>query len=163
MKAKRKRRSPPPASGSSAEEQLAGFIAKFTPEMARRIRAARRKLRALLPHAIEGVYDNYNFLAIGYSPSLRVSEVIFSLGAYANGINLFFLQGAKVPDPHKLLLGGGKIVRMIRLESRQTLDDPKVRDLIAAALKSAKAPMNSSTKPQLLIKSISPKQRPRRP
>jgi hypothetical protein len=89
--------------------------------------------------------------------------VIFSLGAYANGINLFFLQGAKVPDPHKLLLGGGKIVRMIRLESRQTLDDPKVRDLIAAALKSAKAPMNSSTKPQLLIKSISPKQRPRRP
>jgi hypothetical protein len=147
----------------SAEKQLAGFIAKFTPEMAKRIRAARKRMHCLLPHAIEAVYDNYNFLAIGYGPNLRVKDAIFSLAAYANGINLFFLQGAKLPDPDALLLGGGKTVRMIRLESIDTFDDPRVRELMSRAVACARIPMPASGRRQLLIKSISAKQRPRRP
>ena len=35
----------------SAEDQLAGFIEKFTPEMAKAIRAARAALRKRLPTA----------------------------------------------------------------------------------------------------------------
>jgi hypothetical protein len=147
----------------SAERQLAGFIAKFTPEMARQIKAARKRMHSLLPHAIEAVYDNYNFLAIGYGPNLRVKDVIFSLAAYAKGINLFFLQGAKIPDPHRLLLGGGKSVRMIRLESVDTFDDPRVCELMTRALACARVPMPDSGRRQLLIKSVSAKQRPRRP
>ena len=42
----------------SPEKQLAGFIDKFTPETASLIRAARKKMRALLPDATELVYDN---------------------------------------------------------------------------------------------------------
>ena len=49
----------------SPEKQLAGFIAKFKPEMATRIRAAREKMRKRIPRALELVYDNYNFFVIG--------------------------------------------------------------------------------------------------
>ena len=144
------------------EKQLAGFIAKFTPEMATLIRGARKKMRERLPHAIELVYDNYNFFVIGYGPSERPSEAIFSLAAQAKGMSLCFLQGAGLPDPKKLLRGSGNVVRNIRLESAATLDQPDVRALMKAALERAKAPMNPAGKHRLIVRSVSAKQRPRR-
>ena len=104
------------------EEQLAGFIAKFTPEIATLIRGARKKMRARLPQAVELVYDNYNFFVIGYGPSERASEAIFSLAAQAKGVSLCFLHGVGLPDPNGLLKGSGKVVRNIRLETATTLD-----------------------------------------
>lgn len=152
----------PPAPKLSPEKQLAGFIDKFEPTMARRIRDARRKMRAKLPNAIELVYDNYNFFVIGYGPTERPSEAIFSLAAQAKGLALCFLQGAALPDPNGLLRGSGNRVRNLRLETAATLDQPAVAALIKAALARAKVPMNPETKHQLVIRSISAKQRPRR-
>ena len=70
----------------TAEAQLAAFIAKFSPEMQARIRACRAKMRARLPDAVELVYDNYNFLVIGYGPTARASEAVLSLAAHARGV-----------------------------------------------------------------------------
>lgn len=145
------------------EKQLASFIAKFTPDMAKRIRAARAKMRKRIPQAIEMVYDNYNFFVIGYGPSDKAGDAIFSLAAQAKGLSLCFLQGAKLPDPKRLLRGSGNLVRNIRLESADTLDLPDVEALIATALKRAKTPLAADSKHQLIIKSVSAKQRPRRP
>jgi hypothetical protein len=144
------------------ERQLAEFIAKFTPEMGESIRAARAKMRAFIPKALELVYDNYNFFVIGYGPNEKAGDAIFSLAAQAKGISLCFLQGAKLPDPHKLLRGSGNVVRSIRLASADTLDDPKVSQLMDTALKRAKSPIPVDGSHQLIIKSISAKQRPRR-
>ncbi len=44
----------------TAESKLAGFIAKFAPEMQCRIRGCRAKLEARFPHAVQMVYDNHN-------------------------------------------------------------------------------------------------------
>jgi hypothetical protein len=108
------------------------------------------------------VYDNYNFFVIGYGPSEKAGEAIFSLAAQAKGLSLCFLQGAKPPDPHNLLRGSGNVVRSIRLESADALDDPKVRQLMDIALARAKSPMPADGSHQLIIKSVSAKQRPRR-
>ena len=143
--------------------QLAGFIAKFTPEMARLIRAARKKMRERLPRAVELVYDNYNFFVIGYGPNERPSEAIFSLAAQAKGMSLCFLQGAGLPDPQGLLRGSGNVVRNVRLESAATLDRPAVRALMKAALARARSPMPATGTHRLVIRSLSAKQRPRRP
>jgi len=152
----------PSAKAASPEKQLDGFIAKFTPEMAALIREARKRMRARLPRAIELVYDNYNFFVIGYGPSERPSEAIFSLAAQAKGLALCFLQGASLPDPKKLLRGSGNRVRNVRLETAAVLDRPEVRALIQVALERAKAPMNPKGRHVLLIRSVSAKQRPRR-
>ena len=143
------------------ERQLAAFISKFTPEMGKLIRAARTKVRALVPRALELVYDNYNFFVIGYGPNEKAGDAIFSLAAQAKGISLCFLQGAKLPDPYKILRGSGNVVRNIRLESIDTLDDPKVRQLMDSALKNAKTPIPVDASHRLIIKSVSAKQRPR--
>jgi len=144
------------------EKQLAGFIGKFSPENARTIRAARRKMRQRLPRAVEIVYDNYNFFVIGYGPSERASEAIFSIAAQASGVALCFLQGAKLPDPGKRLRGSGNVVRSVRLESAETLDDPDVKALMKVALERAKVSMPVQGAHKLVIKSVSAKQRPRR-
>lgn len=130
--------------------------------MAKLIRAARAKMRKRLPQALELVYDNYNFFVIGYCPNEKAGDAIFSLAAQAKGLSLCFLQGAKLPDPKRLLRGSGNVVRNIRLESADTLDDPDVEALISVALKRAKTPMPAQGKHQLIIKSVSEKQRPRR-
>jgi hypothetical protein len=146
----------------SAEKQLALFIDKFTPEMAARIRRARATMRKRLPHAIEMVYDNYNFFVIGYGPTDRPSEAIFSLAAQAKGLSLCFLQGAGLPDPRGLLRGSGNVVRNIPLDDDSVLEHPDVRALISVALDHATVSMPADGTHRLLIKSVSAKQRPRR-
>jgi hypothetical protein len=129
--------------------------------MGKLIRAARARMRDLIPRALELVYDNYNFFVIGYGPSEKAGNVLFSLAAQAKGLSLYFLQGAKLPDPHKLLRGSGKVVRSISLASAATLDDPKVRQLMDVALKRAQSPIPTDGSHRLIIKSVSAKQRPR--
>jgi hypothetical protein len=53
------------ASSLPPAKQLAGFIARFDPQVAKLVRAARVVLRKRWPTAVELVYDNYNALAIG--------------------------------------------------------------------------------------------------
>jgi Domain of unknown function (DU1801) len=150
------------ASSESATKQLASFIAKFDPAVARLIRSSRSALRKRLPTANELIYDNYNFLAIGYASTERTSDCIVSLASYARGVSLFFYYGAKLADPQRVLLGDGKQVRFLRLESAATLARPEVEALLREAVEQAKTPLPKSGRGRLIIKSISAKQRPRR-
>ncbi|NWH07982.1 MAG: hypothetical protein HXY22_04925 [Alphaproteobacteria bacterium] len=147
---------------STPEKQLVGFIDKFAPEMGALIRAARTKLRQRIPQALELVYDNYNFFVIGYGPNEKSRDAILSLAAQAKGLNLCFLQGAGLPDPKRLLKGSGNVSRYVRVETAEMLDSPDIDALISAALARAKTPLSSQGRHQLIIKSISAKQRPRR-
>jgi hypothetical protein len=147
----------------SAESELAGFIEKFAPDMQESIRGCRARMQARFPDAIEMVYDNYNFLVIGYSPTLRTSEAIFSLAAHSRGVLLCFLQrGPELSDPTAILRGSGKVVRNVKLGTPEDLDRPDVDALITNAVELAAIPMDASDEHELVIKSVSAKQRPRR-
>jgi hypothetical protein len=151
------------AKSSSPETQLSGFLAKYLPEIETQARAARKKLSALLPGAVQMVYDNYNFLVIGFGPTERPSEAIVSLALAPKHVSLCFIRGIDLPDPKKLLRGSGNQVRNIRLEDENTLDQPAVRALIKEAVRRAAEPFDSKSPGKLIIRSISAKQRPRRP
>ena len=147
----------------TAESELAGFIAKFTPRMQSLIRGCRTRLEDRFPDAVQLIYDNYNFLVIGFGPTERASEAILSLAAHARGVNLCFLQhGPRLPDPTSILRGNGKVVRNVRLNSPDDLERADVSALIDAALRLADRPMDESAGPDVIIKSVSAKQRPRR-
>jgi hypothetical protein len=79
-------------------------------------------------------------------------------------VTLCFLQGGpKLPDPNGLLRGSGTTVRNVRLASAADLETPAVRALIRIALARAKVPIDATARRRMVIKSISAKQRPRRP
>ena len=146
---------------TSPAKQVASFIAKFDPRIAKLTRSARSVLRKRFPTAIELVYDNYNALAIGYGSTERTSDVLFSLAVYARGVNLYFMYGRSLPDPHKLLQGSGSQGAFVRLDDVSVLDEPRVKALIAAAVKQAQPPLPTRAG-YTIVKSISAKQRPRR-
>ena len=149
--------------GVSAESELAGFIGKFLPPMQEKIRACRTRMRDRFPDATELVYDNYNFLVIGFGPTSRTSQALFSLAADAHGVRLFFLQGGpELPDPAGILRGNGKMVRSVKLTSPDDLDGPEVSALIDAALEMSGSTMRSPGGAELIVKSVSAKQRSRR-
>jgi hypothetical protein len=121
-------------------------------------------MRARLPGAQELVYDNYNALAIGFSPTERTSEALFSIAVFPRWVSLFFLQnGTCLRDPDCYLEGSGKQARHIKLDNGAMIDDPGVQNLIAQALELAPQPIDPGQPRRLIIKSISAKQRPRRP
>src|SRR3982751_2389312 len=140
-------------------KQVAGFIAKFDPAIAKLVRSARSKLRKRFPTAIELVYDNYNALAIGYSPTERTSDVLFSLAVYARGVNLYFMYGRSLPDPDKLLQGSGKQGAFVRLDDLSVLDRPPVKALLTAAVSDSDVPLPKRGKGYTVVKSVSAKQR----
>lgn len=149
------------ASPPSPAKQLAAFVDKYTPEVATLARAAIAKIRTRLPGAVELVYDNYNALAVAFSPTERTSDVIVSITLYPRWVSLFFMRGAQLSDPQKLLKGSGKTVRHIVLEDAATLDKPAVRALIAQAVEGAK-PLDAKARRRIVIKLVTAKQRPRR-
>jgi hypothetical protein len=155
-------RAQPRRGAATPDQQLRAFIQKFGPADQRLIRAVRSAVRKRFPTANELVYDNYNFLVIGFSPTDRPSDAIVSITARANGVGLCFIHGASLPDPRGLLLGSGRQTRFIRVESAGHLSHPDVEALLEAAVARANKPMPRTGRGKLIIRSISVKQRPRR-
>ena len=149
-------------SPAEAEKQLAGFIAKFEPAMASRIRAVRAALRKRLQAAIEIVYDNYNFFVIGYSSTERPSDCILSIAANSKGVGLSFYYGSTLPDPAGILEGSGSQNRFVRIAGAEDVARPEIDALIGAAAAQGRNPLPAAGKGRLIIQSISAKQRPRR-
>ena len=148
---------------STTAKQIAGFLAKYTPQIRKEARAARRILRQRMPTAVEVVYDNYNALVFGFVPGQRVSEAILSFALYPRWLTLFFLQGAELDDPRGLLKGSGNVVRHIALAGAADLDRPAIRTLIRQALARARVPLPATGRGTTVVKFVSAKQRPRRP
>ena len=145
-----------------AHRQLDAFIDRYSAEVAADARRALSILSARLPSATRLVYDNYNALVVGFGTSEKVGDIILSIALYPRYVTLFFLRGTTLPDPRGLLEGSGATVRSVRLNPIARLESPEVGALIDAAVAQAR-PLPASGEGLLLIKSISAKQRPRRP
>ena len=145
----------------SSARQLSTFLARFSPEIVTLARAARAKFRKRLPGAVELVYDNFNALVIGYSPTERPSDAILSLVIFPKRVSVCFIQGRHLPDPRGVLQGDGNQVRFIRLDAGAAiLDTPPVRTLVSEAIAFGETPVTGARR--LVIRAVQQKQRPRR-
>ena len=144
------------------EAQLKSLIEKFDPKDQKLIRALRSAVRKRLPAANELVYDYGFSLVIAYSPTEQGIEGILSTSARADGVSLYFMNGPKLPDPKKLLMGSAKQVRFIPVESASRLKHPDVEALIAAAIDEASVPLPSKGSGKLVIKTSGAKKKARR-
>lgn len=144
-----------------ARQSLDAFLDKYSAQIACDGRALLDRLQDRIPGASILVYDNYNALAIGFASSDRASTVVLSIALYPQWINLFFMRGVELGDPHGLLRGEGSRVRHIPRVTADSLDDPRIEALITDALAIADPPIDPSAQGSMIIKSISKRQRPR--
>ncbi len=105
-----------PAAAESPAKQIAGFLAKFDPAMAKLITSARQALRKRFPTAVELVYDNYNFLVFGFCATERASDCHPLLDSQRQGNRpVFPLWQGLARSGIRSCMGSGNQTRFIRL------------------------------------------------
>ncbi|MGA9342365.1 MAG: DUF1801 domain-containing protein [Rhodanobacteraceae bacterium] len=142
---------------------IGAFLGKYLPEIAMQLQSVREHLAGHFPRGFELIYDNYNALVFGFASSQRASDAIVSVAGYPKWVTLFFFQGTRLPDPTGILEGEGAQVRSIRLQPPARLLEPAVQDLIRAAKDAAGPTLEEAPPLTTIIKSVSARQRARRP
>lgn len=148
---------------SATEKQIAAFLAKYAAAIEAEMVDARARLRAFFPRGFELVFDNYNALVFGMSPTEQASDAFVSVAGYPKWVTLFFLHGKELDDPGGLLEGEGKQVRSIRLKSAADINTPQVEALVTQALRPHQAALLAAPPLATVVKMVVAKQRPRRP
>lgn len=145
------------------EGEVAGYFGRYEPGIARLGRALRAKLRARLPGLYEIVYsyERQQKLVLSYSPIGQGYGGVCSLALSADGVQLYFGQGARLADadPGGLLQGTGKTVRYVVLESVADFGRAGIESLIEAALKLAKIAPVAGAQGTVIMKAESQKKR----
>ena len=118
-------------SGNDTFEQL---VTKYSPEVQAIARRLREIIYEVLPKADEKVW------ATGWHVARYADgEELVAIGPLKNYCNLFFAQGAQLPNPDGLLEGTGKGIRHIKCKSLDSIPVGASKKLIREAKKYAKA------------------------
>lgn len=118
----------------------------------------------LYPQANELIYDNYNAVAFGWSPTDRVGHTFCSIavGRTSKNIHFGFYWGSEISDPNKILIGEGNQYRYILVTDKNKFPKTYIKKLVKEAyanslakVKDKKQIMNGQT----IVKSVSVKKR----
>ncbi len=118
----------------------------------------------LYPEANELIYDNYNTVAFGWSPTDKAGDVFCSIAMFTNHVNFGFNRGSEIPDKQKLLLGDGAFYRYIKVADRDDFPEEYIKQLLEMAYENSLSrmkPIKKVIKGETIVKSVSPvKRRP---
>ena len=140
------------------------FLTPFEDEIKEKALWLREFVWDLYPTANELIYDNYNALAIGWSPTDRIGHIFCSIaiGRTSKNVHFGFYWGNEIPDPKKLLIGNGVQYRYILVKDKKDFPKAYIKKLVkdayinsVAKVKDSKQIMKGAT----ITKSISPVKR----
>ena len=115
------------------DPQLLGFLEAYDRPIADLVLALREIILEEVPDASESIYQVYT-VAIWFGLSGKMKDMFCYIATNARHINLGFPRGSTLPDPNRLLEGGGKAMRHIKLTSQLDLERSFVRRYIQASL-----------------------------
>jgi len=144
------------------KKDLLEFLKPFDARIVKLALSLREFVWDLYPKCNELIYDNYNALAVGWSPTLKLNDIFCSIAVYGNkNVHFGFYWGSKLADPEKMLLGNGKQYRYIRVENLDDFPADYIKLLLAEANINSLSGMKgeAGVKGQTVVKSISPKKR----
>jgi len=145
-------------------KDLLKFLKPFGDEISGLALWLREFVWDLYPQTNELIYDNYNALAIGWSPTDKVGHTFCSIasGRTSKNVHFGFYWGSEIPDPKKLLIGKGNQYRYILVKDKKDFPKAYIKKLVKdayinslAKVKDPKQIMKGAT----ITKSISPVKR----
>lgn len=116
----------------------------------------------IYPACNELIYDNYNFLAFGWGPTDRMSDIFCSIAVGTRGVIFGFMWGVKLDDPDGLLRGGGNQFRSLRVPDIEKFPKTDVKKLMKQAYELSVERLKGRPQAldgQTIVKSISAKKR----
>ncbi len=150
--------------GIGQTKDLQKFLKPFSVEIQATVLKLRVFVWDLYPQTNELIYDNYNAVAFGWSPTDKVGHTFctIAVGRSSKNIHFGFYWGSAIKDPKKLLLGEGNQYRYVLVKDLETFPYAYIAKLLAEAYKNSLAKVKD---PSLLrngltiTKSISEKKR----
>jgi len=145
-------------------KDLLKFLKPFDKDIIELVMWLREFAWDLYPQANELIYDNYNAVAFGWSPTDRVGHTFCSIavGRTSKKIHFGFYWGCELSDPEKILIGEGNQYRYILVTAKDKFPKIYIKKLLKEAyanslakVKDKKQIMNGQT----MVKSVSVKKR----
>ena len=118
----------------------------------------------LYPQCNELIYDNYNALAFGWSPTDRVGHTFCSIavGRTSYNVHFGFYWGSEIADPEKKLIGEGNQYRYLLVEDVKKFPKTYIKKLLQEAYANSLAKVKDKRQirnGETIVKSISNKKR----
>jgi len=146
------------------KKDLLKFLAPYPKNVQELALMLREFVWDLYPGANELIYDNYNAVAFGWSPTDRVGHTFCTVAVMPKYVHFGFYWGKLINDPKKILLGKGNQYRYIIIGKPGDLPKTYIKKLIKEAYAYSLSLVKDKKqlmKGQTITKSISPvKKRP---
>ena len=149
-------------------KDLKKFLTPFGNEISGLVFWLREFVWDLYPKTNELIYDNYNAVAFGWSPTDRVGHTFCSIaiGRTSKNIHFGFYWGSEIADPEKKLIGQGNQYRYLLVTDKNSFPKTYIKKLLKEAyanslakVKDPKQIMEGAT----ITKSISAVKREKKP
>lgn len=145
-------------------KDLLKFLKPFDDETKDIVLWLREFVWDLYPLSNELIYDNYNAVAFGWSPTDRVGHLFctMAIGRTSKNIHFGFYWGKELSDSKKILLGQGNQYRYILVKDKKDFPKTYMKTLLKESFSNSLAKVKD--KKQLMegktiTKSISVKKR----
>jgi hypothetical protein len=150
--------------GKEETKDLLTFLKPFDDDIIELVMWLRDFAWNLCPQANELIYDNYNAVAFGWSPTDKVGHTICSIAVGRSGKNVHFgfYWGSELSDPDKILLGAGNQYRYILVTDKKKFPKAYIKKLVNEAYANSLAKVKDQQQimhGQTIVKSISDKKR----
>jgi hypothetical protein len=145
-------------------DDLLVFLEPFGDKISDQVLWLRDFVWDLYPMTNELIYDNYNAVAFGWSPTDRVGHTFCSIavGRSSKNIHFGFYWGNELSDPDKILLGEGNQYRYILVSDKTKFPKNYIEKLVHEAYANSLLKVkdkNQIIHGQTIVKSVSEKKR----
>jgi hypothetical protein len=147
---------------------LKKFLKPFSADIQKIVLDLRSFVWDLYPQTNELIYDNYNAVAFGWSPTDKVGHTFCSIavGRSSKNIHFGFYWGSEIADPKKLLLGEGNQYRYILVNNMEGFPKAYLTTLMKDAYENSLAKVKDARLLRsglTITKSVSEKKRAAKP
>jgi hypothetical protein len=151
--------------GKEQTKDLLKFLKPFGKETTDMVMWLREFAWDLYPETNELIYDNYNAVAFGWSPTEKVGHTFCSIavGRSSGNVHFGFYWGSELSDPDKILLGEGNQYRYILVTDQKTFPKAYIKKLVKEAYANSLARVKDPkqiVQGKTVVKSVSEKKRP---
>jgi hypothetical protein len=145
-------------------KDLLNFLKSFSSDTIDLVMWLRDFAWNLCPQANELIYDNYNAVAFGWSPTDKVGHTICSIavGRSSKNVHFGFFWGSELSDSKKMLLGKGNQYRYILVKDKNKFPKAYIKKLVKEAYANSLAKIKDQKQLKTgltIVKSVSEKKR----
>jgi hypothetical protein len=115
-----------------SDDDVLQFLNEYPAATAELGRQLRDIVRAAIPGAAEELDRTGRVIGYGFGPGY--TGLVCTIIPSKKGVKLGIVHGARLPDPHGLLEGPGKLHRYVAFAKLADLEKPGLKDLLRAAV-----------------------------